>query len=70
MYSSGVYKYTYGGLIGLHAVKILGWGVDNNGYPFWLCANSWDTTWGDLGGYFKILKGYNECEIESYIVAG
>jgi cathepsin B len=67
-YKSGVYQHESGGLLGGHAVKMLGWGVEN-GTPFWLIANSWNDSWGDKG-YFKILRGKNECGIESEIVAG
>lgn len=67
-YKSGVYQYVKGGFLGGHAVKILGWG-EENGVPYWLCANSWNTDWGD-GGFFKILRGYNHCKIEADINAG
>jgi len=67
-YKSGVYKHESGGMLGGHAVRMLGWGVDN-GTPYWLIANSWNADWGDKG-YFKILRGSNECGIESGIVAG
>jgi cathepsin B len=67
-YKSGVYKHETGGLLGGHAIKILGWGVEN-GTPYWLCANSWNESWGDQG-FFKILRGQDECGIESEIVAG
>ena len=45
------------------AVKLIGWGVED-GVPYWLAANSWNKNWGE-NGYFKILRGSNECEIES-----
>ncbi|KAK9880799.1 hypothetical protein WA026_013127 [Henosepilachna vigintioctopunctata] len=67
-YKSGVYQYTTGAHKGGHAVKILGWGVEND-VPYWLVANSWNEDWGDKG-YFKILRGKNECGIEGRIVAG
>lgn len=35
-------------MLGGHAIKILGWG-DENGTPYWLAANSWNTDWGDEG---------------------
>ena len=41
--------------MGCHAIKIIGWGVEN-GSDYWLCANSWGTDWG-LQGYFKIKQG-------------
>lgn len=67
-YKSGVYQYTTGDALGGHAVKIIGYGTENN-TPYWQCQNSWTTTWGD-GGYFKILRGQDECGIEDDAVAG
>lgn len=67
-YKSGVYQHTTGELLGGHAIRILGWGVED-GTPYWLVANSWNTDWGD-NGLFKILRGQNECGIESDINAG
>jgi len=67
-YKSGVYQHTTGEFLGGHAVKILGWGVEND-TPYWLVANSWNDDWGDKG-FFKILRGKDECGIESGIVAG
>lgn len=67
-YKTGVYKQTSGSFLGGHAVKVLGYGVEN-GVKYWLCANSWNEEWGDQG-YFKILRGDDECGIESEGVAG
>ena len=67
-YKSGVYHHTSGALLAAHAVKILGWGVDN-GTPYWLAANSWNEDWGDKG-FFKIRRGTDECGIENLAVAG
>eukprot|EP00118_Oscarella_pearsei_P009769 m.57060 g.57060 ORF g.57060 m.57060 type:complete len:328 (+) comp34681_c0_seq3:3-986(+) len=67
-YKSGVYQHVTGSFLGGHASRILGWGIDND-LPYWLVANSWNPTWGDHG-YFKILRGRNECGIESGVVAG
>ncbi|KAM3178596.1 hypothetical protein ACTXT7_002223 [Hymenolepis weldensis] len=67
-YYSGVYQHVKGGFLGGHAVKILGWG-EENGTKYWLCANSWNSDWGDEG-FFKILRGHNHCGIESDINAG
>ncbi|KAK3750353.1 hypothetical protein QZH41_010270, partial [Actinostola sp. cb2023] len=47
-YKSGVYKHETGGMLGGHAIKILGWGVES-GSPYWLVANSWNPDWGDKG---------------------
>ena len=35
-------------MLGGHAVKILGWGTEDD-TPYWLVANSWNTDWGDKG---------------------
>jgi len=67
-YKSGVYQHVSGSLLGGHAIRILGWGVENN-TPYWLIANSWNSDWGDRG-LFKILRGRDHCGIESSIVAG
>jgi len=67
-YRSGVYKHVSGAALGGHAIKILGWGTEA-GTPYWLVANSWNPDWGDKG-FFKILRGRDECGIESQVVAG
>lgn len=67
-YKSGVYQHVTGKMLGGHAIRILGWGVEN-GTPYWLIANSWNTDWGD-NGYFKILRGSDHLGIESSISAG
>ncbi|CAK9294014.1 unnamed protein product [Gordionus sp. m RMFG-2023] len=67
-YKSGVYKHETGGFMGGHAIKIIGWGVDKE-TPYWLAVNSWNADWGDKG-FFKILRGKDECGIESMIYAG
>lgn len=67
-YKSGVYQHTTGSLLGGHAVELVGWGIENN-LPYWLLKNSWTTNWGDQG-YFKIIRGKNECGIESSIYSG
>ncbi|XP_063959356.1 cathepsin B-like [Lytechinus pictus] len=67
-YKSGVYQHTTGSELGGHAIKILGWGVED-GTDYWLVANSWNSEWGD-NGFFKILRGENECGIEGDINFG
>lgn len=67
-YKSGVYQHVSGKMLGGHAIRILGWGVED-GTPYWLIANSWNTDWGN-NGYFKILRGSNHVGIESEISAG
>jgi len=67
-YKSGVYQYTSGAALGGHAVKMIGYGTDRaSGLPYWLCSNSWTTTWG-ANGFFKILAGSDECGIEDDVV--
>jgi hypothetical protein len=56
-----------GKYMGQHAVKIIGWGVENK-IPYWIVANSWGSRWGALGGFFKILRGVNHCGIEEYVI--
>jgi len=69
-YTSGVYVHKTGAYVGGHAVKIIGWGVDGSAStPYWTVANSWNTDWGETG-FFRILRGSNECGIEGSIVAG
>jgi len=67
-YKTGVYKHTTGSALGGHAVKIMGYGVED-GQNYWLVANSWNEDWGDKG-FFKIARGRDECGIESQIVGG
>ncbi|MGL4947776.1 MAG: C1 family peptidase, partial [Mycoplasma sp.] len=67
VYHEGVYQHVTGEMLGTHAVKIIGWGVEN-GVNYWWCANSWNDNWGDKG-FFKILRQNNHVGIESHIVA-
>jgi len=65
-YKSGVYEHTHGQRLGGHAVKILGWGVEN-GKEFWIAQNSWGPTWGE-NGFFRIKLG--ECMFDENAYAG
>jgi cathepsin B len=67
-YDGGIYTHQGGKLGGGHAVKLLGWG-EENGIPYWIVANSWNTDWGE-DGFFRILRGKDECGIESGVVGG
>ena len=67
-YSGGVYQHLTGSYLGGHAIKALGWGVEN-GKAYWLCANSWGSSWG-LDGFFMILRGSDECQIEDQAYCG
>ena len=67
-YESGIYQHVTGPSLGGHAIKIIGWGVEND-VKYWLCANSWNERWGEKG-FFRILRGYNECGIERNAATG
>ncbi|XP_038052225.1 cathepsin B-like [Patiria miniata] len=67
-YRSGVYHHKSKNLLGNLAVKVIGWGVENN-QKYWLCVNSWNSEWGDKGT-FKILRGTFECNFEVNVRAG
>ncbi|KMT04502.1 hypothetical protein BVRB_8g181680 [Beta vulgaris subsp. vulgaris] len=45
-----------------HAVTIVGYGTDTDGYNYWLLKNSWGETWGE-NGYMKIIRDQNQCGI-------
>ena len=65
-YKSGVYHHVMGDYLGGHAVKLVGWGVED-GIEYWKIANSWNEGWGE-DGYFRIRMG--ECAIEEKNYAG
>jgi C1A family cysteine protease len=44
-YKGGIYVHQGGKLDGGHAVKLVGWGVENK-VPYWIIANSWNEDWG------------------------
>lgn len=51
-----------------HAVLCVGWGADpTTGEKFWRVKNSWGSAWGE-SGFFRILRGTDECAIESLAV--
>lgn len=67
-YRSGVYVQTSQQVLGGHAVKIVGWGLDQETHTsYWICANSWDVGWGE-SGYFNIKMG--ECQVDQAAIAG
>jgi C1A family cysteine protease len=52
-YRSGVYRHVSGGLVGLHAISVIGY---DDAQRCWICKNSWGTAWGD-NGFFRIAYG-------------
>jgi cathepsin B len=67
-YKTGVYTHTSGQALGGHAIRILGWGVEN-GTPFWEVANSWNEDWGNQGTCSVNLLFCFSCE-NSHMCAG
>ncbi|XP_048454020.1 dipeptidyl peptidase 1 [Rhincodon typus] len=74
-YHSGIYHHT--GLrdpfnpfeLTNHAVLLIGYGSDpKTKENYWIVKNSWGTEWGE-NGYFRILRGSDECAIESIAIA-
>jgi len=51
-YEKGVYSFVTGPTIGRHAVRMIGWGVDN-GLKYWIITNTWNDNWGE-GGVIRI----------------
>lgn len=65
-----VYQHFWGPESGRHAVSITGYGVEEGtGTKYWIVRNSWGPSWGE-NGYFKIVRGINDCDIESYAYVG
>ena len=70
LYKGGVYHHVSGKALGGHAIRLVGWGEEEeSGEKYWVLANSWNTDWGE-NGYFRVRRGVNECGIEEEVVAG
>ncbi|CAL5973063.1 Cathepsin_B [Hexamita inflata] len=61
-YVDGIYKHVSGDVLGQLMVSIVGYGEENS-TKFWVVRNAWGTAWGEQG-YFRIVRGTNECQIE------
>ena len=65
-----IYKWNGAGpKVGGHAVSIVGWGESESGTKYWIIKNSWGTDWCD-GGYFRMIRGENNCKLEENCMAG
>lgn len=42
-----------------HVMEVTGWGVSEQGTPYWVLRNSWGTYWGDKG-WVKIRRGLDQ----------
>lgn len=62
-YNDGIYEHKYGVRNGSHSLEIVGYDVSKNGTKYWIIKNTWGTTWGEQG-YFRMVRGKNECGIE------
>jgi len=55
-----------------HAIRIVGWGEEENQskevIKYWICANSWSDEWGE-NGYFKIQRFLEGFDLEKNIVS-
>ncbi|KAG5882215.1 hypothetical protein JTB14_024726 [Gonioctena quinquepunctata] len=73
-YNGGIYKHSdlnMNNKQGYHSVRIVGWGEEatyNGIKKYWKVANSWGRQWGE-DGYFRIARGTDESEIESFVIA-
>lgn len=65
-YQSGVYVPENRTVIGAHAAKLVGWGIDE-GVEYWIVGNSWGDDWGE-GGYFRIIQ--DEAMLERNAIVG
>lgn len=68
-YKGGVYHHVKGSALGGHAIRLVGWGEEEDGTKYWVLANSWNSDWGE-NGFFRMLRGVNECGVEGEVVGG
>jgi len=52
----------------IHAIKLIGWGVDRSQGPYWLVENSWGSSWGEHG-FAKIARGKESILIDNLVMA-
>lgn len=63
-YDGGIYTHQSETVVGGHAVVIVGY---NDSLGYWICKNSWGTSWGE-DGWFKIAFGDSNIGIQIYWV--
>jgi len=71
-YTGGVYRHVAGRKLGLHAVKVIGFGsatANGTNAPYWLAINSWGPTFG-VNGTFMIGAGDSGTGFEQQVLAG
>ena len=61
-YESGLYMHVAGDYIGGHAMKMVGWGYDDEHGLYWELQNQWTADWGE-DGFVKIV--HKEIGIDS-----
>lgn len=53
---------------GAHAIEVVGYGENEEYGKYWICKNSWGTSWG-YGGYFYIERNCERCRLEHHVVS-
>lgn len=64
-YKSGVYAPENRTIVGAHAAKLIGWGIEN-GEEYWILGNSWGSGWGE-NGYVRMKTGIGALESNAIV---
>jgi hypothetical protein len=64
VFETNINRYERGSSV--HAIAIIGYGVDEHGLPYWMCRTSWGEDFGEQG-FFRIIRGINLCQVEDYL---
>ena len=65
-YQSGIYKHVTGDEIGGHAMKLVGYGIDDIEGLYWVAQNQWTEEWGEKG-FIRVKAG--EIGLDSVAIA-